>query len=73
MSAVPKPRKVPASKLLAGVSVTIERSFGTATGCDAELSALRRFLEYQTARFLTQRAIGGRWQLLVYVSRTEEL
>lgn len=52
------------------VRVTVEKSIGTATGLDTELSELRRYLEYQTARFLIKRKLTGTWNVLAYVSRT---
>lgn len=49
--------------------VTLERGVGCASGFDRELPELRRFLEYQLARFLVARNLRGRWSLLAYVSR----
>ena len=69
------PRKVPAAKLTGhplSVAVTVERNVGTFTGYDAELSALRRFLEYQVTRFGVRAGLTGRWGLLVYVTRRDD-
>lgn len=49
----------------------LERSFGTASGFDAVLQKMRRFLEYQLHRFVIHNGIKGRWSLVVYVSRED--
>lgn len=51
------------------IRVTLEKSAGTATGFDPCLSRMRRFLEYQLARFLLANKLTGQWALLAYVSR----
>lgn len=65
-------RRVAASSLTGvRVKVHLQHSFGTFAKLDSELARLRRFLEYQAARFFIRERLPGDWSLLIYVSREE--
>lgn len=53
------------------VSVTLERSIGTASGHEDIIPKLRRALEKQLATFCLGRGLKGKWSIVAYVSREE--